>query len=115
MHPAAGGLLHHRLQRFALAEGIEDRSDGTDLQRIGTEEHQVVQHPVHFGQRRAQPHRTLRDFDAHQAFDRERDAEFVGERGQPVMPVRQHDDLAIVADLEQLLGAPVHVADDRLG
>jgi hypothetical protein len=31
------------------------------------------------------------------------------------VPVRQHDDLPVVAHLEQLLRAPVHVPDDRLG
>ncbi len=31
------------------------------------------------------------------------------------MPVGQHEDLAVVAHLEELLGAAVHVADDRLG
>src|SRR5947209_3044326 len=30
------------------------------------------------------------------------------------MPVGQNDDLAVVANLEELLGASVHVADDRL-
>ena len=46
--------------------------------------------------------------------DGEHDAELVGERRQPVVPVGQHDDLPVVAHLEQLLGAAVHVADDRL-
>src|SRR5437868_11353328 len=31
------------------------------------------------------------------------------------MPVGQHDDLAIVAHLEELFGAPVHIADDGFG
>jgi hypothetical protein len=30
------------------------------------------------------------------------------------VPVGQHDDLAVVAHLEQLFRAPVHVSDDRL-
>ena len=40
--------------------------------------------------------------------------ELAGERREPVVPVGEHDDLAVVADLEELLDAAVHVADDRL-
>ena len=41
MHPPSGGLLHDRLELLALAEGVEHRCDGPELQRIGAEEHQV--------------------------------------------------------------------------
>ncbi len=114
VHPAAGQLLHHRLEGLALAEGVEDRRDRAELERVGAEEHQVVQHPVELGQQGAQPDRADRDLHAQHPLDREDDAELVAERGQPVVPVRQHDDLPVVADLEQLLRAAVHVADDRL-
>ena len=36
-------------------------------------------------------------------------------RREPVVPVGQDDDLAVVADLEELLRTTVHVAHDRLG
>jgi hypothetical protein len=111
---AAGDLLHHRLQGLALAERVEHRRDRADLQRVRPEEHQVVEHPVELGQRHPQPDRPLRHLDAHQPFDGEHHPELVGERGQPVVPVGQHDDLPVVAHLEQLLGPAVHVADDRL-
>ena len=104
----------HRLQRLPLAERVEHRRDRADLQRVRAEEHQVVEHPVQLGQRHPQPDRPLGHLDAHQPFDGEHHAELVGERGQPVVPVGQHDDLPVVAHLEQLLGAAVHVADDRL-
>jgi hypothetical protein len=41
--------------------------------------------------------------------------ELVAEGRQPVVPVGQHHQLPVVADLEQLLGAAVQEADDRLG
>ena len=75
----------------------------------------MVEHPVQLGERGAQPDGPLRYFEAHQALDREDDAQFVAERRQPVVPVGQHDDLPVVADLEQLLRAPVHVPDDGFG
>ena len=86
-----------------------------ELERVGAEEHQVVEHPVQLGEQRARPHRPLRHLHAEHPLDREHHAELVGERGQPVVPVGQHDDLPVVAHLEQLLRAAVHVADDRLG
>jgi hypothetical protein len=114
VHPAAGDLLHDGLQLLALAERVEDRGDRAELQRVRAEEHQVVEHPVQLGQQGARPDRALGDLHAEQVLRGEDDAQLVGERGEPVVPVRQHDDLPVVADLEQLLRAAVHVPDDRL-
>jgi hypothetical protein len=115
VHAPAGDLLHDVLQLLALPERVEDRSDAAQLQRVGTEEHQVVQDPVQLGEERTRPDRALGHLHAEHAFDTEDDAELVGEGGEPVVAVGEHDDLAVVARLEQLLRAPVHVADDRLG
>ncbi len=115
VHPAAGGLLHHRLELLALAERVEDRGDGAQLQRVGAEEHQVVEHPVELGEQGAGPDRSLGDLHAEHLLDAQDHAELARERREPVVPVREHDDLAVVADLEELLGAAVHVAHDRLG
>ena len=74
----------------------------------------MVEHPVQLGERHPQPGGPLGHLHAHQAFHREHHAQLVGERREPVVPVGQHDDLPVVAHLEQLLRAPVHVTDDRL-
>ena len=102
------------LERLALAERVEDRRDRAELERVRAEEHQVVQHPVQLGQQGARPDRAHRDLHAEHPLGGQDHAELVGEGGQPVVPVGQHDDLPVVADLEELLGAAVHVADDRL-
>ena len=115
VHAAAGGLLHDRLELLPLAERVEDRRDGAELERVGAEEHQVVEDPVQLGEQGARPDRSLGHLHAEHLLDAEDHAELVGERGQPVVPVGQDEDLAVVADLEELLGAAVHVADDRLG
>ena len=115
VHPAAGGLLHHRLQLLTLAEGVEDRRDGPELEGVGAEEHQVVEHPVELGQQGAGPGGPLGHLHAEHRLDPQHHPELVAERREPVVPVGQHDDLPVVAHLEQLLRAAVHVADDRLG
>ena len=75
----------------------------------------MAEHPVEFGEESPRPDRSDGDLHAEHRFDTEDDAEFVGEGGQPVVPVSQDDDLAVVAHLEELFGAAMHVADDRLG
>lgn len=47
--------------------------------------------------------------------DGEHDAEFVAECAQPVVPIGEHGDLAVIADLEEFLRAAMHVADDGVG
>ena len=115
MHPTPGGLLHHGLELFALPEGVEDGRDRTELEGVGAEEHQVREHPVELGEERAQPHGTLRDLHTEHGLHAEHDPQLVGERREPVVTVREHRDLAVVAHLEELLRAAVHVTDDRLG
>ena len=73
----------------------------------------MVENSVELGEQRPSPHSPFWHLHAEHSLNRQHDAEFVGERGQPVMTIRQHDDLAVVADFEELLGAPMHVADDR--
>ena len=73
------------------------------------------QDAVELGEHRPQPHGALGHLHAEHLLDREDDAELVAERAEPVVAVGEHDDLPVVADLEELLRATVHVADDRLG
>ena len=115
VHARAGDRLHQVLDHLALAERVEDRRHRAELQRVRADEHQVVQDPVPLGEHRADPLRALRHLDAGQPLDRDRPAELVVERAQPVVAVHQHQHLAGVAVLGELLGRPVHVADHRLG
>ena len=115
VHPAAGDLLHDVLELLALPERVEDRGDPAQFQRVRAEEHQVVEDPVQLGEQRPRPHRALGDLHAEHPLDGQDDAQLVGEGGQPVVAVGEHDDLAVVARLEELLRAAVHIADDRLG
>ena len=115
VHPTTGGFLHDRLQLLSLTERVEDRGDGTELEGVGAEEHQVVEHPVELGQQRARPDRAFRHLHPQHPFHAEHHAELRRERGEPVVAVGQDDDLAVVAHLEQLLGAAVHVAHDGFG
>ena len=96
------------------ARAAPDAGCLAELVGVGAEEHQVVQHPVELGEQGPQPHRTDRHLDAEHPLDGEHDAELVGEGAQPVVPVGEHDDLPVVADLEELLDAAVQEPDLRL-
>jgi hypothetical protein len=58
-------------------------------------------------QQRPQPHRSRRDLEAQQLLDGRREGDLGDSRAEPVMAVREHECLAIVAGLEQLLSAAV--------
>ncbi len=75
----------------------------------------MVQHPVQLGQQRPHPHGPLGDLHAEHPLDRHDHAQLVRERGQPVVAVREHHDLPVVAGLEEFLRTAVHVADHRFG
>ncbi len=115
VHPPAGDLLHHGLEGLALAEGVEERGDRAQFEGVAPQEHQVVEHPVQLGQQGAGPDGADGDLHAEHAFDRDDHAQFIREGREPVVAVGQDDDLPVVTDLEELLRAPVHVADDRFG
>ena len=75
----------------------------------------MVEHPVQLGEQRPGPDGALGHLHAEHPLDGQHHAQFVGERRQPVVAVGQHHDLPVVARLEELLRAAVHIADDRLG
>ncbi len=77
VHAPAGDLLHDVLEHLALAERVEHRRDPAQLQRVGAEEHQVVQHPVQLGEQGACPHRPLGDLHAEHPLHGEDDAQLV--------------------------------------
>ena len=53
--------------------------------------------------------------ESHHLFAGHRHGELAEERSLPVVAIRQHQDLAIVAYLEELLGTPMHRAHDDPG
>ena len=75
----------------------------------------MAQNAVELGQQGAGPRGALGQLHAEHGFDPQDDTELVGERRQPVVAVGQNHDLTVVAHLEELLGAAVHVSNDRLG
>ena len=74
----------------------------------------MAEDPVPLREHRADPLGALGHLDAGEPFDRDRPAELVVERGDPVVPVHQDEDLSSVSILRELLGRPMHVADHGL-
>jgi hypothetical protein len=66
------------------------------------------------GQQGTQPDGPVRYCHSHHLFTGHGHGQLAEEGSLPVVAIRQHQDLAVVADLEQLLRTAVHVADDRL-
>ena len=109
MDAPAGGALLEFLELLAHVQAWRRCGHrGPDEQERGC-------HAVDFGEQRAGPCRTLGRNDAHCGLDGEGDPEFGREGRQPVMPVREHEDLPVVAGLEELLGTAMEQADPCIG
>ena len=63
------------------------------------------------GQQGTQPDGTFGHRKSHHLFADEGDCELAGKRGLPVVTICQHQDLQVIADLEELLGASMHRSD----
>ena len=114
MHPAPGHELEGLLDELALPEGVHDRRRRPQLEAEGAGEHQVVGDAVELGENDPQVLRTAGHLEAEHALDRQGGGDLVVDAREPVHPRQQVGDLAEVPLLDQLLVAPVHVADDRL-
>jgi hypothetical protein len=67
------------------------------------------------GQQGTQPDGTFWHREPHHLLADESDGELAKERSLPVMAIRQHQDLPVVADLEEFFGASVHRAHHDAG
>jgi len=67
------------------------------------------------GQQGTQPNRPVRYGESHHLLTRHRHGQLAEKGSLPVVAIRQHQDLPVVADLEQLLGASMHSAYDDPG
>ena len=82
--------------------------------RGATKEGEVAEHPVQLREQGARPGRAHRHLEPEQALDGKHNAQLGGERREPVVTVREHQQLPVVACLEQLLGPAVQEAHHRL-
>jgi hypothetical protein len=111
VHATAGERLEHREQTFT---SCMPRRRGRICSREGAEEGQVAGDAHQLAQQGAQPGGAGRHLQAQHALDGEGDPDLAAGGPEPVVPIGQHEDLPVVAHLEQLLHTPVHIADDRL-
>ena len=114
VHPVAGQALELASELLPQRGG-----GGGDAEAVGHpgQEPQVAEHPGVLGQQGAQPDRARRDLQPEQLLAGERDGELGREGRLPVVAVGQHQDLPVVADLEELLDPAVQRTHDhrRLG
>jgi len=75
----------------------------------------VAEDPVPLGEHRADPLSPLGHLDAGEPLHGDRPPQLVVERADPIVTVHQHEHLARVAVLGELLGRAMHIPDDGLG
>ena len=113
--PRAAVLLEDLEDFFALAQAVEHRRDGADIERVGAQPQQVAGDAVQFGEDHAHGLRARRRFHVQQLLDRQAVAQAVRDRGHVVHAVHVGVELRVGAVLGDLLHAAVQVADHALG
>ena len=114
MEPTTGDRFDLVEYKLSIAEGVEDRGDGPQLDAHVTEEQHHVGDAGQLEQGGADPLGPGWGLDLHEPLGGQDERHFVGETAQPVDPVDERGDLRVGADLGELLVTAVHVAHDRL-
>ena len=108
------GLMEFH-QLLAFLEPPQGGRDRADIQRVGREIQQMVQHASDFGEQHPDPLAAIRHGDAQQLLDGEGEAVLLTHRGDVIQPVEIRHRLHIRLVFDQLLGAPMQQADMRIG
>ena len=113
--PRAAVLLENLERFFALAQAIENRRNGADIEGVRAQPQQMAGDAVQLGEDHAHRLRPRRRFDVEQLLDRQAVAQAVGDRGHVIHAVHIGGELLIGAVFADLLHPAVQVADDALG
>ena len=113
--PRAAVLLEDLERLFALAEAVEHRRDGADIERVRAQPQQVAGDAVQLGEDHAHRLRARRRFDVQQLLHRQAVAQAVGDGRHVVHAVHVGVELRVGAVLGDLFHAAVQVADDAIG
>ena len=113
--PRAAVLLENLERFFALAQAVEHRRDGADIERVRAQPQQVAGDAVQLREDHADALRARRRFHVQQLLHRQAVAQSVGDRRHVVHAVHVGIELRVGAVLGDLLHAAVQVADDALG
>ena len=111
----AGGRLDEIEDVLTVAEPVERRREGTDLEAHLPEEQQEGGDTRQLGEGRADPLGARRRLDPHELLGPVHERNFVREARQPVDAVDERRHLGIRAELGELLVPAVHVPDHRIG
>ena len=99
---------------FAIAEGVEQRRDGADIERMRAQPELVAGDAVQFGEDDADMLGARRRFHVEKFFDRLAVAQTVRDRGHVIHAVDIRIEHRISAVLANFLDAAVQIADDAL-
>ena len=99
---------------FAVAEGIEQRRDGADVERVRAQPELMTGHAVQFGQNDADVLGARRRFDVEKFFDGLAVSQAVRDRGDVVHAVDVGIEHRVGAVLGNFFDAAVQVSDDAL-
>ena len=115
MEAPAGDRLDLVEHELAVAEGVEGRRLGPELEGEVADEEADVGDAAQLEEDRADPRGPRRRLDLHQLLGGEDERHLVGEAAEPVDAVDERGDLRVGADLAELLVATVHVAAHHVG
>ena len=113
---ARAAVLFENLQNlFPVAEGVEQRRHGSDIERVRAQPKLVAGNAIQFGQDHANVLRARRRLHVHQLLDRFAVAQPIRHGGAIVHPVDVGIEHRVGAVLGDFFHAAVQVSDDALG
>ena len=109
-------VVFEDLEHFlALAQAVEHRRDGANIERVGAQPKQMAGDAIQLGQNHADRLRARRSFNVQQLFNGQAVAQRVRDRRDVVHAVHVRRELLISAILSDFLHAAMQIADDALG
>ena len=114
VHAKAGDLLKEPENFLSFPPAVDHHRHGAEVHAVGGHEQQMRAHAVEFAHQHADPHSTLRDFDAKELLGREAERQ-LGEEWRGVVHAGDVGTALQVGELLSLLLHPrVEIADNRL-
>ena len=113
-HARAGHRLEELLDSLSFTEAVENGGHRAGVESVDAVEEHVVGDAVELAEDGTDVPRSIRYLQVHDLLDGHAEGELAVEVADVVDAVEEGDDLGVVLDLAELLGAAVQVPDVRL-